>query len=208
MIKNIIIGVLSVIVIVIASLALVGNNQPKSEDLNLKGGTRFANGISTDSTSPSSGEIRTTSLTVTAASTLTGTSTLTKSVDGFVAFDDFSVATGTAKAVYTNSFSDQMCDAESGFIDAVASGAQAPSLVLSLGTTTSATGYSAGLLSSTTLATSTSPVLPLTYTVPFKLKNGESIVGALSDANGIISSSTNYSNWDIDFGVHCWMLEG
>ena len=188
---------------VVASLALVGNNQPKELN-NLSGTTNYdtldvTDGYLVDGTTLIDGN---------GALTITATTTLTKSPDGFVAFDDFTVATGTAKAVFTNNFTtDLMCDADSAFIDVVGT-SQAPSIIISLGTTTSATGYATGLLASTTLATTTSPIIPLTYAVPFKLANGNSIVGALSDNNGIISSSTNYSNWDIDFGIHCWSLEG
>ena len=137
---------------------------------------------------------------------ITGTTTIAKSPDGFVAYDDFTMATGTAKAVFTNNFtSDMMCDSESGFIDAVGT-SQSPSIQAAVGTSTSATGYSATLLASTTLATTTSPVFTWTYGLPFKLKAGESIVAALSDNNWIISSSTNYSNWDMEMGVHCWTM--
>lgn len=57
----------TVAIVVIAVLLMVGNNQP------LGGGTRMIHGLSTDSTSPSSGEVRTTTLTVTGASTLSST---------------------------------------------------------------------------------------------------------------------------------------
>lgn len=43
-------------------------------------GTRFPNGLSTDSTSPSSGQVRSTTLTVTGASTLTGAATLSSTL--------------------------------------------------------------------------------------------------------------------------------
>lgn len=53
--------------------ALVGNNQQAPVSPTVGGGTRYPNGLSTDTTSPSAGEVRTTTLTVTGASTL-GTS--------------------------------------------------------------------------------------------------------------------------------------
>ena len=56
-------------------LGLVGNNQPD----NLGSGTRFQNGISTDSTSPTAGQVRTTTLTTTGAATFGGDVTVTTS---------------------------------------------------------------------------------------------------------------------------------
>lgn len=65
-----VIGVVAVIALI---LGLVGNNQ--SADKTLGAGTRFPNGISADTTSPTSGQIRGTTLTVTGNSTLTGSVT-------------------------------------------------------------------------------------------------------------------------------------
>lgn len=62
-------------------LAVLGqvSGQPvaPTEELNVGGGTRFVNGLSTDTTSPSAGEVRTTTLTVTSSAALTGTVTVT-----------------------------------------------------------------------------------------------------------------------------------
>jgi hypothetical protein len=130
--------------------------------------------------------------------------TIAESPDGFVAYGSFTIATGTAKAVYTNQTgSTMMCDADSGYVIPVGT-TFAPSIVFSLGTSTSATGYAANLLSSTTVATTTSPVVSLTYALPFKLANGDSIVGAISDYSAAIASSTYFSNWTAEFAVHCW----
>lgn len=73
--KNIIIGGLTVIVFFAGFFVgkLVGNNQPVNNQPVLGSGTRFINGLSTDSTSPSAGEVRTTTLTVTGASALSST---------------------------------------------------------------------------------------------------------------------------------------
>lgn len=57
---------------------LVGN---QSDGTGVGAGTRFPNGLSVDSTSPSAGEIRGTTLTITGASTLTGAITATGGID-------------------------------------------------------------------------------------------------------------------------------
>lgn len=179
-----------------------GNNQPFGAT-----GTRFPNGISADSTSPSAGQVRGTSLTVTAASTLTGSSTITKSFDGFVAWDDFTEATGTAKAVYTNTAGDMWCNgANGGLLFDNTTAHQAPALQVSMGTSTSATGYSINLLASTTVATTSDQVIGITYTANFLLLAGESIVAALSDTQGTNSSSTNYGNWAGELGFNCRLI--
>lgn len=138
--------------------------------------------------------------------TVTGTTTIAKSPDGFVAWDDVStVATGTAKAVYTNTGSPMMCDADSGAVYFKSNGFS-PSLVVSMGTSTSATGYATNLLASTTVATTTTAVVPLTYAVPFVLGNNQSLVVALSDITNANASSTYYSNWAIEMGIQCRTL--
>lgn len=145
------------------------------------------------------------SLTVDGKSTLTGTTTITKSPDGFVAYMGFTVATGTAKASYSNPSNDMVCDGSSGYFQGIGT-TFAPSLVVAFGTSTSATGYSTNLLASTTLATTTNQFFAETYTSPFRLKSGESIVGALSDITNTDASSTYYSNWSMEYGVHCWTM--
>lgn len=144
-------------------------------------------------------------LTVTGASTLTGTTTITKSPDGFTAYMSFTVATGTAKAVYTNPSNDMVCDGRSAYFQGIGT-TFAPSLVVAFGTSTSATGYSTNLLASTTLATTTNQFFAETFVTPFRLKSGESIVGALSDITNSEASSTNYSNWSMQYGVQCWVM--
>lgn len=66
--KTILTSALTAVVVVVLA-GLVGGNQ--SDQLGASG-TRFPNGISTDSTSPTVGQIRGTSLTITGATTLTG----------------------------------------------------------------------------------------------------------------------------------------
>ena len=141
------------------------------------------------------------------ASTLTvnGTTTIARSPDGFVVWDDFTMSTGTAKAVYTNSGGALLCDDDSGAIY-FDSTAFSPSLVVSIGTSTSATGYATNLLASTTIATSSDSVIDITYAAPFVLAYNESLVAALSDITNSIASSTHYSNWIVQFGIHCWAM--
>jgi len=141
----------------------------------------------------------------TQGATLQGTTTIVRSPDGFVAWSGYVVATGTAKAVFTNTGAPMMCDADSGFIRPKGT-TFAPSIVLALGTSTSATGHSVNLIASTTVATTTTSVIPFTYALPFVLGNNESIVGGISDYSAAIASSTFFSNWSIEFGVHCWTM--
>lgn len=149
----------------------------------------------------------TSTLQVDSTSTLTGSSTITKSFDGFVAYAAFTSATGTAKAVYTNTAGDMACDSDNAvvYFDNTTLH-QAPSLQFSIGTSTSATGYSTAISASTTVATTSDQVFDVTYATPWILKSGESIVGALSDTQGTNSSSTNYGNWSGQFGFHCWLI--
>lgn len=137
--------------------------------------------------------------------TLTSTTTMAKSPDGFVAWASFTMATGTAKAVYTNSGAPLACDADSGHIY-VTETTYAPSLSFSIGTSTSITAYSANLLGSTTVGTTTpAQVLQLTYAFPFILGNGQSIIASISD-NVTNASSTFFGNVSAAFGIHCWTL--
>lgn len=71
MIKNIIIGVLGVIVLLLGIHSLVGNNQP-NEVIAVGSGTRSPHGLSADSTSPSAGEVRGTTLTITSSAGISG----------------------------------------------------------------------------------------------------------------------------------------
>lgn len=137
--------------------------------------------------------------------TTTGTTTVAASYDGYGVYDDFTVtATGTAKAVYTNTYGPAVCTGADGIVWADATGF-APSLVFSLGTSTSATGYSTNLLASTTVATSTDTLIRLTNHA-FILGAGESIVGAISDITNALASTTHMSNWSVQFSVKCRLI--
>ena len=199
MFKEIIKGVITIVVSVVISVFLVGNNQPKQ--IELRGTTNYdtidvSDGYQVDGTTIINGD---------GSQTFTATTTIAKSPDGFVAWDDFTVATGTAKMVYTNPSNDMVCDGRSAYVQAIGT-PFAPSLVFAIGTSTSATGYSTNLIASTTVATTTNYFAATTFVTPFRLKSGESIVGSLSDIDNSAASSTYYSNWNIQFGVHCWTI--
>ena len=70
--------IVQTVLLVAIVLMLVGSQSANSANLGASG-TRFPNGISADSTSPSAGQVRGTTLTTTGASTLGGTVTVTTS---------------------------------------------------------------------------------------------------------------------------------
>lgn len=186
-------GLLAGMIVVVVG----GNNQP------LGGGTRFANGLSTDSTSPSAGEVRTTSLTVTAASTFTGTTTIAQSVDGLIVGGTFSTAaTGTARTVYTNSTGPKMCDASTAYLLVQNNGSFAPSLVFSVGTSTSAAVATTNIVASSTVATTTTTLISPTASL-FRLAQGETLVAIMGDITNTEASSTYFSRWSAETGIWC-----
>ena len=103
-------GVLALVAIVIA---IGGYAYPKIQTIvqdNLGAtGTRFPNGISADSTSPSVGQIRGTTLTITGASTLTATTTVTSDYWSVGGIDYASVQQSFTAATTT------MCSIENPF---------------------------------------------------------------------------------------------
>lgn len=72
---NKIIGGVAVLALILSIVGLVSNNQP-AQSFGATG-TRFPNGLSADSTSPSAGQIRGTTLLTTGASTFGGNVTVT-----------------------------------------------------------------------------------------------------------------------------------
>jgi hypothetical protein len=136
--------------------------------------------------------------------TTTGTTTVAASYDGYFVYGAFTMATGTAKAVYTNTYGPAVCGGANGAIFA-SSTPFAPSIRLALGTSTSATGYSTNLLASTTVATSTRTLIPLTSSL-FVLNPGDSIVGAISDITNTEASSTYMANWTVSFSLECRLI--
>ncbi len=136
--------------------------------------------------------------------TVNGTSTVACSKDGFIASADFTIATGTAKAKWTNTCgANVMCMGDGAiYFDSTA---YSPQLSASVGTSTSATGASSrGILASTTVATSTDTMLKGMQTA-FYLPIGSSILGELGDLD-TGASSTNYTGWDAEFGFPCWLM--
>lgn len=132
---------------------------------------------------------------------VTGTSTIPVSYDGHIVWDDFTSATGTAKAVYTNNYGPMECN--DAYIYAKNTGF-VPGLSFTLGSTTSATGYSANLIASTTVGTSTTQLIASLSSV-FILGSGESIVGAIQQAYAD-ASSTHLGNMSAQFGVRCNLI--
>jgi len=134
-----------------------------------------------------------------------GTTTIAKSYDGFVAAANFTVATSSVAASWRNTTgAPVMCSA--GMINADAT-TYAPSLYVVAGVTTDNT-YSASILASTTLATTTDTLtnVPATAATFIVAKNSY-INATLGDYFiGASASSTNFGNWDIEFGFPCWMM--
>ena len=160
-------------------------------------GTRFPNGLSTDSTSPSAGQIRTTTF------LSTGTTTVTESVDGHVVGGTMSTAaTGTVRVIYTNTTGPKICDASVGNLYANNNGSFSPSVVFSMGTTTGATISSTNLIASSTMATSTDSIFQ-TSSGSFILDNGHVITGIMGDIVNTQASSTYFGNITAEFGVWC-----
>jgi hypothetical protein len=125
---------------------------------------------------------------------------------GGIANASFTMATGTAKAVYTNNTGiDMICGPGSLYFKSLSTTLGA-SLVVGIGVSTSATGYSVSLLASTTIATTTTTFTSVpTTAASFYLADGSSIIGALSDYNGGSASSTYYgsSYWTAQFQFPC-----
>jgi hypothetical protein len=143
-----------------------------------------------------------------------GNGNITKSPDGFMLWDDFTVATTSpVRAGITNTGSgDLMCDGDSLYVYTDATGI-ATSFKFAVGTTSTAlpttmpsgVGYSANLLASTSSATSTDAVTSIPSAWAFLLPSGSSVTLSVGD-NVANASSTYYGNWAGQFGVHCWNL--
>lgn len=104
-IKNISIGIIAIVLSFLVGMA-VGGKSSQSFDLGASG-TRFPNGISADSTSPSAGEIRGTTLAITSTSAFTGAITMSSvDVSGAAVVGAFTQGGGistisTTSATYT-----------------------------------------------------------------------------------------------------------
>lgn len=198
-------GIIAILALVIAGVAIFRGKTTVIQELGATG-TRFPSGLSTDSTSPSDGQVRTTSLTVTGASTLTGTTSpaqLQFPVRGTIS----TTATGTVRTIYTNTTGPKMCDSHSAFLLVQdASGSFAPSLVFSIGTSTSAIA-STNLIASSTVATSTTTVLPADAVAStWRLPSNGVITAIFGDITNTTASSTYFSLWTAEFGIVCQEL--
>lgn len=118
-------------------------------------GTRFPNGLSTDSTSPSAGQVRTTTLTVTGTSTLQEI-TLGSNYSKALTFTAAATSTPGGLVALQNTGAPKICQ---GLPEVQwTSGDLGGSMNFSFGTSTSATAWSAiggSLISTTTIPTST-----------------------------------------------------
>ena len=142
------------------------------------------------------------SLTVNGASTLTGTTTITQSVDGLVVGGTFSTAaTGTVRTLYTNSTGPKFCDSNTAFLYVKNNGSFSPSLVFSLGTSTTAVA-STNLVASSTVATTTTALIVPTAS-SFVLGEGDVLTAIIGDITNTSASSTYYGNWSAEAGVWC-----
>lgn len=136
---------------------------------------------------------------------------ITQSYDGFVLWDDFVVGTTSPVrgSVVNTTGSTLYCDGKSLGVVASSTASFAPSFKYVVGTTTSnvastptSLGYSANLISSTTVATTTLHVVSLNSGWGFLLPVGQSITVSVGD-NVNNASSTFYGNWSAQFSVSC-----
>jgi hypothetical protein len=142
---------------------------------------------------------------------LNATTTVARSYDGFMAgggITPSSLATGTTFTLYTHSGGPALCDSSSAIFYADST-AYSPSLIIDIGTTTTSGGYSANLIASTTLATTTDAVLGIAHDL-FVMNSGDQITARLADTypSNLGASSTNFANWDLEFQTQCWLIGG
>lgn len=169
-------------------LVLVGGNQSAP---NLAGITNFDSLTLGDD------------LVVSGLTSLTGTTTIAQSVDGLVVGGTISTAaTGTVITLYTNSTGPKMCDASTGYLRVQNNGSFAPSLVWSLGTSTSAALASTNLVASSTVATTTTTDIAPTASL-FRLAQGETLTVIFGDITNTEASSTYLGNWSAEAGIWC-----
>lgn len=139
---------------------------------------------------------------ISGAVTSTGTTTVAQSVDGIVIGGTISTAaTGTVRTVYTNTTGPKMCDASTAYLYVKNNGSFAPSLVFSVGTSTTASA-STNLVASSTVATSTSSFInPAAST--FLLGANDVLTAIIGDISNTEASSTYLGNWSAEVGIWC-----
>ena len=134
---------------------------------------------------------------------VTGTSTQTQSVDGLVVGGTIpTTATGTVRTVYTNSTGPKLCDSTTAYLYLKNNGSFAPSLIWSMGTSTSAAAAATNLVASSTVATTTTTLINPADRL-FLLDNGETITAIFGDYMKEGASSTYFSRWSAEAGVRC-----
>jgi hypothetical protein len=137
-------------------------------------GTRFPNGISADSTSPSAGEVRGTTLTMTGAATISGTSTISTMDASFQTDITFTTATSEGGGVgnphseillanVENTGADQICSKRGTKVSIDTASTEIGWNNFYVGTSTTATTTdstaSAGLITASNVATSSTDIL-------------------------------------------------
>jgi hypothetical protein len=142
--------------------------------------------------------------------TTNGILTTAYSYDGFVAGNtNMTIATGTDEFVYTNTTGiDMLCNGSDTSVFASSTLPFTPTIQFAFGTSTSATGYSTNLFASTTIASTSVPIVAMaSKTVNFVLSAGSSIVGSLSDTySGTAASSTYYGGIIVRPSFPCWLM--
>ncbi len=141
------------------------------------------------------------------ALTVSGTTTVAASYDGFVVYKQLTVSTTSNTTIFTNTYAPMICYAYSG---SIYSDSQSSTLGPSF---TASIGYSSGVvptanvLASTTIATTTDTITSLTATA-FVLPSGYSLIAGFGDANGAVSSSTYYgtSYWKVHAVIPCTII--
>lgn len=133
----------------------------------------------------------------------TGTTTINHSPDGYMLYSSFSLSTTSpVRAALTNSYGPAICDGQSLYVFASSTAPFVPAFKVVVGTTTSASLYSANILSSSTVATTSQTVINAS-TWLFYLPTNASITLSVGDAVSN-ASSTYYSSLTGQVGVHCW----
>jgi len=180
----------------------------KVAELTLGGGTRFPNGLSTDSTSPLAGQTRTTTL------LSTGTSTMTESIDGMMigGVIDFT-ATGTPVTVYTNTTGPKYCDASNGYFIERNRGVFVPGHEWGFGTSTASGASSINLVASSTVFATTTPGTAVDYVIQlvgskFILADGEKLMANVdAKISNLRASSTSFTTSSFQAEAQVWCID-
>lgn len=134
---------------------------------------------------------------------VTGTTTITESVDGHVVGGTISTAaTGTIRTVYTNSTGPKRCLNSTAFLYVKNNGSFAPLTRWSLGTSTSAIA-SSNLFASSTVATSTSLLTYPSAVGSFILAQNDVLTAIFDDKQNAEASTTYFGNLSAEAGVWC-----